>query len=332
MSFPDLSAGGNPDYFHIQISTPFAVGDVNVYLIRDEKNVLIDCGPKTKIAHQTLVNQLGEAGLKPGDIDEIWLTHGHPDHSGLAAMLRDRHGIRLLAHRGERGNFAKNSDRQLFGDFFKEAGVPGYLIHEMDMQRKWYEVYFDAMEMDGWIDDGDELSTGRHHFTAHHLPGHSPGHLGFTDENGHMFSGDVLLQRISTNAIISFDPDTGERLNTLRQLRQSMRTMASVTGMVFPGHGQPFDRAAETVQHHLESHEKRYLKILELLSRGPGSLFETAKKLFPEIERPELTFLCMSEVAGFVDRAIIEGFAQTEIINGHRVIIGNVPLSDIACR
>lgn len=331
MILPDRSAGGHPDYLHFQISTPFAVGDVNVYLIRDEKNVLIDCGPKTRIAAQTLIAQLAEAGLKPGDIDEIWLTHGHPDHGGLASTLRDKHDIRLFAHRGEMGNISKNTDRRLYGGFFEDAGVPGYLIHEMDMQNKWYNVYSDATEVDGWIEDGDELITGRHRFTAHHLPGHSPGHLAFTDENGNIFLGDVLLQRISSNAIITFDPDTGKRQNSLKQLRESMKKISSVTGMVYPGHGLPFSGAAETVQHQLESHEKRYMKVLEILSGDPASLFDTAKKMFPEIERPELTFLCISEVTGYVDRAINEGFAKTEIIDGKKVISGNMPLNDAAC-
>jgi glyoxylase-like metal-dependent hydrolase (beta-lactamase superfamily II) len=331
MSLPDRSAGGHPDYLHIQISTPFAVGDVNVYLIRDEKNVLIDCGPKTRIAAQTLFAQLEEAGLKPGDIDEIWLTHGHPDHCGLACMMRGKHDIRIFAHRGERGNISKNTDRRLYGRFFEDAGVPGYLIHEMDMRNKWYNVYSDATDVDGWIEDGDELTTGRHRFTAHHLPGHSQGHLAFADENGHVFSGDVLLQRISSNAIITFDPDTGKRQNSLRQLRESMKKLSTITGLVYPGHGLPFSRAAETVQHHLESHEKRYMKVLEVLSGGPASLFDTAKKMFPEIGRPELTFLCISEVTGYVDRAIAEDFAKIEIFEGQKVISGNMPHNDAAC-
>ncbi len=73
----------------LRIPTPFAVGDVFSYLIKDEKNVLVDCGHYTAEALSHLKAQLREQGLLVQDIDEIWLTHGHPDHFGQAAHIAE---------------------------------------------------------------------------------------------------------------------------------------------------------------------------------------------------------------------------------------------------
>ncbi|MEI8067533.1 MAG: ribonuclease Z [Candidatus Shapirobacteria bacterium] len=65
------------------------------YLIEvDNKKILVDCGPGTLM-------RLSEIGLKTEDLDYIFLTHFHPDHSSdLFAILM---GFRLkeIFHKGE---------------------------------------------------------------------------------------------------------------------------------------------------------------------------------------------------------------------------------------
>ncbi len=45
----------------ISVPTPFYVGSVNVYLIREDPLTLIDVGPKTKDAARVLREKLGRA-------------------------------------------------------------------------------------------------------------------------------------------------------------------------------------------------------------------------------------------------------------------------------
>jgi len=61
----------------IAIPTPFYVGDVNVYLIKQDPLTLIDVGPKTDDAYRALVQKLGQVGVKLSDIRRIVLTHAH---------------------------------------------------------------------------------------------------------------------------------------------------------------------------------------------------------------------------------------------------------------
>lgn len=67
----------------ITLPTPFAVGDVNVFLIKGDRLTLVDVGPNTESAWEALKSQLNDLKLHPGDIEQVILTHHHPDHSGL---------------------------------------------------------------------------------------------------------------------------------------------------------------------------------------------------------------------------------------------------------
>lgn len=67
----------------ISIPTPFAVGDVNVYLLKGEALTLIDAGPKTREAAAVLKRKLLVLNLTLEDIDQVVLTHHHADHAGL---------------------------------------------------------------------------------------------------------------------------------------------------------------------------------------------------------------------------------------------------------
>ena len=62
--------------------TPFPVGDVNVYLVKGDALTLIDTGVNTEESKETLSYKLGELRLKITDIEQVILTHHHPDHAG----------------------------------------------------------------------------------------------------------------------------------------------------------------------------------------------------------------------------------------------------------
>ncbi|HMJ07638.1 MAG TPA: MBL fold metallo-hydrolase, partial [Pyrinomonadaceae bacterium] len=83
----------------LSIPTPFYVGDVNVYLIKEDPITLIDVGPKTPEAAKSLREQLTRNGVQIADIRRIVLTHAHEDHCGLAKQVRDEaKNAEILVH------------------------------------------------------------------------------------------------------------------------------------------------------------------------------------------------------------------------------------------
>ena len=91
-------------------------------------------------------------------VEKIWLTHGHIDHAGAAAELREELGVPIEGpHRAEEfllGHIAASGLK--FGMFSARNVVP-----------------------DRWLDEGDEVEIGTLKFGVLHCPGHSPGSVAF---------------------------------------------------------------------------------------------------------------------------------------------------------
>ena len=55
---------------------------MNAFLVKGDALSLIDAGPKTPEAYEALKHGLKEAGYTFSDIEQVFLTHHHPDHAG----------------------------------------------------------------------------------------------------------------------------------------------------------------------------------------------------------------------------------------------------------
>jgi glyoxylase-like metal-dependent hydrolase (beta-lactamase superfamily II) len=292
--------------YPIKIPTPFAVGDVFSYLIKDEKNVLVDTGQYTDEAFECVRHHLSKQGLAIEDLDEIWLTHGHPDHYGQAARLADRADVPVLGHPLERSNFGGNGDAELFEAFFQKHGIPKDDIQNMVNQLDWLQQFQLPIEPE-WIQEGVLLSSGDLSFEVVHTPGHAPGHVSYKNDSGVIFGGDLLLGHISTNALINFDAETDQRNRSLLQYRESLKWIREQGGLVLPGHGEIIEEAVSVADHHLNEHENRYKKIKQLLRKEPLTLLGVSRRIFPDAIKKGALFLVLSEVLGYLDWGIVEG-------------------------
>jgi len=70
---------------------------ISTYLILGEKKALIDIGPRVSVPGR--LESLKEAGIKPGEIDYIILTHIHIDHAGgTGTALKSLKNARIFVH------------------------------------------------------------------------------------------------------------------------------------------------------------------------------------------------------------------------------------------
>ncbi|MCU1288477.1 MAG: Zn-dependent hydrolase, glyoxylase, partial [Acidobacteria bacterium] len=116
----------------LSIPTPFYVGDVNVYLVKEDPLTLIDVGPKTPEAAAALREKLKRNGVRIGDIRRIVLTHAHEDHCGLAKQIRDEAGnAEILVHRWETGHLFGRMSREEHRNLIARAGVPDAVFQEI---------------------------------------------------------------------------------------------------------------------------------------------------------------------------------------------------------
>ncbi|MCO5131678.1 MAG: MBL fold metallo-hydrolase [Xanthobacteraceae bacterium] len=146
--------------------TPF---QQNCLLLWDEgsrRAVVFDPGGDVP----TILSAIEQSGVT---VEQIWLTHGHIDHVGGAAELRDALEVPIVG--------PHVADKFLL-DHVVESGA-GF---GMTGVRNFTP--------DRWLDEGDTVSLGDMTFEILHCPGHSPGSVAFFNRDmrfAHV--GDVLF-------------------------------------------------------------------------------------------------------------------------------------------
>ena len=307
----------------ISIPTPFYVGTVNIYLIKDDPLTLIDVGPKTPEAADALREGLARAGVHIKDIQRIVLTHAHEDHCGLARQVRDEaKNAEILVHSWETGHLfgrlANDEHRQIM----MRAGVPESVFR--DMQKTYEEVSLltDALA-DGEfssLEDEQELEFTSGSLRVLHTPGHTPGSCSFLREADRtIICGDCVLKRITPNPIVSPDPiDRDRRFRSLAEYLVSLARLRSFhPTMMYGGHGEPIEDFEEIFNRYVRAIDERQRKVISLVSREGSTAYEVATQLFPDAQEHDVhRFLSISEAIAHLDYAELEGRLGVEIRDG----------------
>ncbi len=142
----------------------------NCTLMYDEETnagVVIDPGGDV----DRIVEATGEIGM---NVEKILLTHGHIDHAGGAAELKEKLGVPIEGpHEADR-----------------------FLLESLEQTGAEYGITGSRnVEPDRWLKEGDTVSFGPFTFAVRHCPGHAPGHVVFLQEDlriAHV--GDVLFK------------------------------------------------------------------------------------------------------------------------------------------
>ena len=152
---------------------------------------------------------IAEVGMQP---EKILLTHGHIDHAGGAAELRERlGGIPVEGpHEAERP-----------------------LLDALEQQGQAYGMEARAVTPDRWLADGDTVSVAGHTFEVLHCPGHSPGSVVLVNRPQRFaLMGDVLFQ----GSIGRTDLPMGSHEALMNSIRTKVLTLGDEFAFIC-GHG-----------------------------------------------------------------------------------------------
>ncbi len=148
---------------------PVTLFQQNCMLLWDEATrqaVVIDPGGDVPL----ILEAITKADVK---VEQIWLTHGHIDHVGGAAELRDALKVEIIG--------PHQADDYLLGNV--ESSGANYGITGVR-----------NFKPDRWLNEGDKVSIGGLSFDILHCPGHSPGSVVYYSKDmkfAHV--GDVLF-------------------------------------------------------------------------------------------------------------------------------------------
>lgn len=307
----------------LSIPTPFYVGDVNVYLVREDPLTLIDVGPKTPQAETALRTELGRHGIQLSDIRRVVLTHSHEDHCGLAKKVRDEaKNADVFVHRWETGHLFGRLARDEHRDLLLRSGVPASVFEEMQGLYESISLLTDSLAEGEFIDleDEMELDFANGSLRVLHTPGHTPGSCSFVREADRtLICGDCVLKRITPNPIVSPDPvDRSRRFASLAEYLVSLARLRSYSPtLVHGGHGGSITDFDEIFHRYIRAIDDRQKRVISLVNENGTTAFDVAKQLFPDsFDHDVHRFLAISESIAHLDYAAAEQKVGVEMSGG----------------
>jgi len=72
---------------------------VNAFIVRGERSIIVDTGFPGY--GERILKTMSRHDIRPDDISLIIITHGHHDHTGSAAYLREKTGAPVAIHKGD---------------------------------------------------------------------------------------------------------------------------------------------------------------------------------------------------------------------------------------
>ncbi|WP_028547634.1 MBL fold metallo-hydrolase [Paenibacillus sp. UNC451MF] len=273
----------NDTYIQVKVPLPFPLRWVNSYLIRgNDGYTLIDPGLHTEAAVQCWESVMLELKIDYRDIEQIVLTHHHPDHYGLAGWFQERSGAPVCI-----SSVGYDQVRLLWGDgqpmtetllsLFAGNGMPQEMLEPMKENLDTFIEMVSPQPEVTFISMGEPFRLGDMTYETVHTPGHALGHVCFYHaDTKAMICGDHVLPQISPN--VSYLPGIDE--NPLASFIQSLEHMLRYeVDWAYPGHREPFQTWTKRTEELIKHHEHRLEQMRSQLE-VPLTAYQVCKATF----------------------------------------------------
>jgi glyoxylase-like metal-dependent hydrolase (beta-lactamase superfamily II) len=312
---------------------PFPLKTVNCYYLHDACPTLIDTGLDAAENLRIIQTAVEAAGGTLSGIKRIVLTHAHTDHVGLAGKLARISRAEVFIHGWDAAKIISGDpDKeqafiQHFRRFLETAGLPGKSLEAiLDAFARRIRRLVSPLSNVQVLSGGESLSFDDFSLQVLHTPGHSAGSIClFNAEQGELFSGDTLLEKITPNPVVELMPprDDGGYRSLSRYTASLDRLAALAVKKVRPGHGSAFGGHCKRVEQIKRHHRLRKQTILQMLRNASGrregdpgpSLCQLSGKLFPSLKELDM-FLGLSEVRAYLDLLEFESSVAVERLRG----------------
>jgi hydroxyacylglutathione hydrolase len=209
--------------------TPFQQNCTILWEEPGKRAVVIDPGGEVP----RILEAIGKLGVR---VERILLTHGHIDHAGGAAALKE-----ALEHVGASAS-AGDSTAAVPGAEGSVATIPiegpdqrdRFLLQGLETQAPTFGMTgVRNIVPDRWLAEGDEVRVGDQAFAVLHCPGHTPGHLVFVNQDSRFaIVGDVLF----AGSVGRTDFPYGDHAALIRSIKEKLLPLGDDLSFIC-GHG-----------------------------------------------------------------------------------------------
>lgn len=293
----------------------------NTYIITSgDQNLIIDTGFNMPECEEAMMNAIEELKLDLSKTD-LFITHLHSDHSGLA------------------GNLQKKGVRKVFA-----GAIDGSMINQMTTDEYWkkfdeYEIMFD-LKRDNvsftshpgykfcpkepvdfiYLKEDDIINIGEYSFRVIDIPGHTPGHIGLIEESHKLFfCGDHILGKITPNITFwGFDTDH------LAVYFESLKKVYDYElDFVFTAHRFIVTDHKKRIDELLGHHQSRLDEVRAIIINNKLSVRDTAAKMKWELRAKDWNdfpvpqkWFASGEAMSHLEHLVAIGSAEKSIENG----------------
>ncbi len=216
----------------------------NTTLIKGNVNILIDPGYNPILKTKALNPLMRKAGIGFKDIDEIWFTHSHPDHTGLAYYLLQKKQMKVVCHPLAKDLIQKEPpirgliETEKFDDSILKKLYP---TEERKRKRlealvryivKFYATFFTAGNHAFKADDYFTPDESRYGIKVVFLPGHTFDEVGFS-LGSTLITGD-LIATFSFKRPAVLNVPTSDIDDAISSLEKIIEISPE---LILPGHG-----------------------------------------------------------------------------------------------
>jgi len=269
--------------FRIEVPLPGSpLKSINSYIIvGKERNLMIDTGMNMDECIQTIKKGLEEIKIDLSETD-IFITHMHADHSGLAAVLAKEDRFVYFNRKEIEMFFSFKGDYwENVIAFMKRHGFPSDDATNAVYKHPGYKYIAKGYVNLYPVEDKDIIDLKNFVFHCIQTPGHTPGHTClYEPDKKILFSGDHILYDITPNISAWSDDE-----NFLEDYIKSLEKVENIdVKLVLPGHRSSFKNCKERIEELKKHHRNRLNEIVNILKEGEKTAYEIASLMKWDID------------------------------------------------
>lgn len=320
-----------PDIYQVTLPLPFALRSVNCYLLRGTQGwTIVDTGLNTRAGRAAWEAVFAALSLTPGDVEQIVVSHIHPDHVGMAGWLQAHFRTpaqmppvtlspRSIEQVDQVWSAAATGDQEQAA-FFLRCGLDEASAHtaatEMAPMRLAVQPLPTLVRP---MPPGSTVRLGDRSMQVIHAPGHSDGQIIFLDPADRlMLCADQVLMRISPN--ISIWPSTEP--SPLRRYLASLRELAQLdVDLALPGHGGLIEEWAVRLGE-IAAHHRVRLEEMVAAVEDPSTVTQISRRVFnhDRLSTHEIRF-AVTETLAHLCYLVEEGRLAEEGVDADGVMV-----------